>query len=56
MEGVADPEAVQARLSADQDQGTPAKAAVAKGPGRTPKARQARWANGQKLLQKGLSR
>ncbi|MEW1812511.1 hypothetical protein AB0284_17620 [Pseudarthrobacter phenanthrenivorans] len=56
LEGVADREAVQARLSADQDQGTPAKAAVAKGPGRTLKARQTRGANGQQLLQKGMSR
>ncbi|MEW1808305.1 hypothetical protein [Pseudarthrobacter sp. NPDC080039] len=56
LEGVADREAVQARLSADQDQGTPPNAAVAKGLGRTPKARQTRGTNGQKLLQKGMSR
>ncbi|MDQ0867461.1 hypothetical protein [Arthrobacter globiformis] len=57
LEGVADPEAVQARLSADQDQGTPPSAAVAKAPGRSPKARKTRGANGQtKLLQKGMSR
>jgi colicin import membrane protein len=57
LEGVADREAVQARLSADQDQGTPPNAAVAKGPGRNPRARKTRGANGQaKLLQKGISR
>ena len=57
LEGVADREAVQARLSADQDQGTPPSAAVAQAPGRHPKARKSRGANGQaKLLQKGMSR
>ncbi|MFF2300696.1 hypothetical protein [Arthrobacter sp. NPDC058127] len=57
LESVADSEAVQARLSADQDQGTPPSAAVAKAPGRSPKARKTRGANGQtKLLQKGMSR
>jgi hypothetical protein len=57
LEGVADREAVQARLSADQDQGTPPSAAVAKGSGRNPKARKTRGVNGQtKLLQKGMSR
>ncbi|KSU69990.1 colicin import membrane protein [Pseudarthrobacter enclensis] len=57
LDGVADREAVQARLSADQDQGTPPSAAVAKAPGRSPKARKTRGANGQtKLLQKGMSR
>ncbi|MBT2565079.1 hypothetical protein J7I84_00960 [Arthrobacter sp. ISL-85] len=57
LENVADREAVQARLSADQDQGTPPSAAVAKGPGRNPKARKTRGANGQtKLLQKGMGR
>ena len=57
LEGIADREAVQARLSADQDQGTPASAAVAKTTGRSPKARKTRGANGQtKLLQKGMSR
>jgi colicin import membrane protein len=57
LDGVADREAVQARLSADQDQGTPPSAAVAKGPGRSPKARKTRGANGQtKLLQKGMGR
>jgi colicin import membrane protein len=57
LEGVADREAVQARLSADQDQGTPPSAAVAKAPGRSPKALKTRGANGQtKLLQKGMSR
>lgn len=57
LEGVTDREAVQARLSADQDQGTPPSAAVAKAPGRTPKARKTRGANGPtRLLQKGMSR
>ncbi|MGK3958522.1 hypothetical protein ACLKOZ_20295 [Arthrobacter sp. R4] len=57
LEGVADREAVQARLSADQDQGTPPSAAVAKASGRSPKAPKARGANGQtKLLQRGISR
>jgi colicin import membrane protein len=57
LEGVADREAVQARLSADQDQGTPPSAAVAKGAGRNPRARKTRGVSGQtKLLQKGMSR
>lgn len=57
LEGVADREAVQARLSADQDQGTPPSAAVAQSPGRNPKARKTRGTNGQtKLLQKGMTR
>jgi hypothetical protein len=57
LEGIADREAVNARLSADQDQGTPPNAAVAKEPGSSPKARKTRGANGQtKLLQKGMSR
>jgi colicin import membrane protein len=57
LEDVADREAVQARLSADQDQATPPSAAVAKAPGRNPKARKTRGANGQtKLVQKGMSR
>ncbi len=57
LEGVADKEAVQARLSADQDQGTPPSAAVAKAPERSPKARKTRGTNGQtKLMQKGMSR
>ena len=57
LDGVADREAVQARLSADQDQGTPPSAAVVQGPGRSPKARKTRGANGQtKLLQKGMGR
>jgi colicin import membrane protein len=57
LESVADREAVQARLSADQDQATPPTAAVTKAPGRNPKARKTRGANGQtKLLQKGMSR
>jgi colicin import membrane protein len=57
LEGVADREAVQARLSADQDQATPPTAAVTKAPGRSSQARKARGANGKtKLLQKGISR
>lgn len=57
LDGVSDREAVQARLSADQDQATPPAAAVDKAPGRSPKARKTRGANGQtKLLQKGMSR
>ncbi|MDP9696176.1 UNVERIFIED_ORG: colicin import membrane protein [Arthrobacter globiformis] len=57
LESVPDREAVQARLSADQDQATPPTAAVTKTPGRNPKARKTRGANGQtKLLQKGMSR
>ncbi|BCW86506.1 coiled-coil domain-containing protein [Paenarthrobacter ureafaciens] len=57
LEGIADKEAVQARLSADQDQGTPPSSAVAKGPGRTPKARKTRGVGGPaKLLQKGMTR
>ncbi|UYY83671.1 hypothetical protein OIT41_20620 (plasmid) [Arthrobacter sp. YA7-1] len=57
LEGIADREAVQARLSADQDQGTPPSAAVAKAAGRSPKARKTRGSNGHtKLLQKGMSR
>ncbi|RAM37284.1 hypothetical protein [Arthrobacter globiformis] len=57
LENVADHETVQARLSADQDQATPPSAAVTKAPGRSPKARRTRGANGQmKLLQKGMSR
>jgi colicin import membrane protein len=57
LETVADREAVQARLSADQDQATPPTAAVTQVPGRNPKARKTRAANGQtKLLQKGMSR
>jgi colicin import membrane protein len=57
LEGMADREAVQARLSADQDQSTPPSAAVATALGRNPKARKTRGANGQtKLLQKGISR
>jgi hypothetical protein len=56
LEGVADREAVQARLSADQDQGTPPSAAVSNG-SRPPKARKTRGAGGPtKLLQKGMSR
>lgn len=57
LEGITDREAVNARLSADQDQGTSPSAAVAKAPGRNLKARKTRGANGQtKLLQKGMSR
>ncbi|MDR6623486.1 hypothetical protein [Sinomonas atrocyanea] len=57
LEGISDREAVQARLTADQDQATPPTAAVARAPGRNPKARKPRGANGQsKLLQKGMSR
>lgn len=57
LDGVADKEAVQARLSADQDQGTPPSAALSKAPGKTPKARKTRGTNGlSKLLQKGMSR
>lgn len=57
LEGLSDREAVKARLTADQDQATPTTAAVAKAPGRSPKVRKSRGANGQaKLLQKGMSR
>jgi colicin import membrane protein len=57
LEGVADREAVQARLSADQDQGTPPSAAVTSTPGRSPSARKTLGANGQtRLMQKGMSR
>ncbi|MGY3565097.1 hypothetical protein [Sinomonas sp. RB5] len=60
LEALSDREAVQARLSADQDQATPPTAAVTRAPGRSPKARKTRktrGANGQsQLLQKGLSR
>lgn len=57
LDGIADKEAVQARLSADQDQGTPPSTAVANAPGRTPKARKTQGVNGPtKLLQKGMSR
>ncbi|GAB2722719.1 hypothetical protein ACX801_20980 [Arthrobacter bambusae] len=58
LESVADREAVQARLSADQDQGTPPSTAVAVAQGRAPKARKARGANGQtkRFLQKDVSR
>ncbi|MGT2464149.1 hypothetical protein [Sinomonas atrocyanea] len=57
LEGLSDREAVQARLNADQDQATPPAAAVARAPGRSPKARKSRSASGQtKLLQKGMSR
>lgn len=57
LEGVADREAVQARLIADQDQGTPPSAAIASAPNRNPKARKSTPATGiRKLLQKGMSR
>lgn len=57
LDGVADKEAVQARLSADQDQGTPPSAALAKASGKSPKARKTRGTKGlAKLLQKGMSR
>lgn len=57
LEGVADKEAVQARLSADQDQATPPSAAVAKASGKAPKARKSRGTTGPaKMLQKGMSR
>ncbi len=57
LEGVADREAVQARLTADQDQATPSTAAVINTPGRNPKARKTRGASGQtKVRQKGMSR
>lgn len=57
LDGVVDREAVQARLSADQDQGTPPSAAVAKPSGKTPRARKTRGTIGQtKFLQKGISR
>jgi hypothetical protein len=56
LKGVADREAVEARLNADQDQGTPPSAAVGKG-SRPAKARKTRGASGPtKLLQKGMSR
>lgn len=56
LEGVADREAVQARINADQDQGTPPSAALGKGP-KPAKARKTRGASGlTKLLQKGMSR
>jgi len=56
LEGVADREAVQARLNADQDQATPPSAAVSKGP-KPAKARKTRGVNSQtKLLQKGMTR
>jgi hypothetical protein len=57
LDSVADKEAVQARLSADQDQGTRPSAAVGKASGKAPKARKTRGANGpEKILQKGMSR
>lgn len=57
LDGISDREAVQARLSADQDQGTPPIAAVTKAAGKTPKARKTRRAHGaSKNLQKGMTR
>ncbi|WP_139006915.1 hypothetical protein [Arthrobacter crystallopoietes] len=57
LDGVADREAVQARLSADQDQGTPPSAAVSNASGKAPKARKTRGATGPaRILQKGMSR
>jgi colicin import membrane protein len=57
LEGISDREAVQARLTADQDQATPPTAALTNSRGRSPKARKTRSANGQtKLIQKGMSR
>lgn len=57
LDDIADKEAVQARLSADQDQGTPPSAAAANAPRRTPKARKTRGVGGPaKLLQKGMTR
>jgi colicin import membrane protein len=57
LDGVADMEAVQARLNADLDQGTPPSAALAKAHGKAPKARKTHGANGQaQLMQKGISR
>lgn len=57
LDRIGDKEAVQARLSADQDQGTPPSAALAKAPEKTPKARKSRGTSGlSKLLQKGMSR
>ena len=57
LEGLADREAVQARLNADQDQGTPPSAAAAKAPRSTAKASKKRGFIGQmKLMQKGLGR
>jgi colicin import membrane protein len=57
LEGVADREAVQARLTADKDQATHPSTAVATTPGRSPKARKTRGSSGQtKLVQKGMSR
>ncbi|WP_160669292.1 hypothetical protein [Pseudarthrobacter sp. ATCC 49987] len=57
LEGVADREAVQARLNADQDQGTPPSASVVKAPHSTAKASKKRGLIGQmKLIQKGLGR
>lgn len=57
LEGLSDREAVQARLSADQDQATPPSAAVTKAVGRSPKAGRTRGATGQtRLMQKGMGR
>lgn len=57
LEGVADREAVQARLTADKDQATHPSTAVSTAPVRSPRARKTRGASGQtKLVQKGMSR
>ena len=56
-EGKVDSKAMQPRLSVAQDQGAQPSRAVAKGTGRTPKARKTRGANVQaKVLQRGMSR
>lgn len=57
LDGVADKEAVTARLSADSDQGTPPAAAVTAAHAKAPKARKTRGAPGAtRQAQKGLSR
>lgn len=57
LDGMADREAVQARLSADQDQGTPPSAALTQASGKAPKVRKTRGTSGlSKLVQRGLSR
>ncbi|WP_416429740.1 hypothetical protein [Paenarthrobacter nicotinovorans] len=57
LDGIANKEAVQARLVADQDQGTPPSAVIASALRRSPKARKTRGANRPtKLVQKSLGR
>lgn len=57
LEGVADAEAVQARVLADTSQGRPASEAVSTAPGKAPKARRQRGPAGRtKEAQKTLSR